>query len=227
MLDDYNMSNEPPNDYSPHSAARIMGVFSHRTAEKRNECSDLDLVETDLLQVHESFRNENILFFPPHDGSEGSSKTRPGLDLSEPWVLGFDFSRPESYFSYGIEDTCTSRDIYRHPDRQQSPSQPFNKLHDIYALGVVLLEIGLWQPAITLEKDQFRRLKDPASIRKCLSLQAQKRLGSRTGEKYKDIVLKCLHGDFNVVNDTKEDSKLQREFRIQVVDVLERAADSI
>lgn len=64
------------------------------------------------------------------------------LDLSEPWVLGFEFSRPETYFSNGQSDACPRRDVYRHPDRQQDPSTVFTKIHDIYALGVVLLEIG-------------------------------------------------------------------------------------
>ncbi|KAL9079702.1 MAG: hypothetical protein Q9157_001428 [Trypethelium eluteriae] len=178
-------------------------------------------------QVHESFRSANILFFPTEDGNERSSESRRNLDFSQPWVLGFDFSRPERYFSSGIEDTCPLRDVYRHPERQQSPSCPFNKLHDIYALGVVLLETGLWQPAISLEKDQFKKLRDPMSIKKCLIAQAEKRLASRTGEKYKTVVLKCLNGDFKVMDDTKEDAKLQREFRTQVVDILEKAVDSI
>ncbi|KAI9685289.1 MAG: hypothetical protein M1822_004662 [Bathelium mastoideum] len=180
-----------------------------------------------LKKVHESFRSANILFFPGSDGDKRSNDPLKRIDLSQPWILGFDFSRPESYFSYGIEDPCPSRDIYRHPERQQSPSQPFKKLHDIYALGVVLLEIGLWQPALSLEKDHFKRLRDPSLIKKCLTAQAEKRLSPRAGEKYKAIVLKCLNGDFNVTNDTKEDSKLQREFRTQVVDVLEKAANSI
>ena len=179
-----------------------------------------------LSEVHESFRSDNILFFPSDDGDKGSNDYKTRLDLSQPWVLGFDFSRPESFFSYGVEDTFPLRNIYRHPERQQSPSQPFNKLHDIYALGVVLLEIGLWQPAMSLEKDRFKRLRDPMLIKNCLT-QAAARLGSRTGENYKAVVLKCLNGDFCVVNDTKEDLKLQREFRTQVVDVLEKAASSI
>ncbi|RYP44849.1 hypothetical protein DL768_008748 [Monosporascus sp. mg162] len=91
--------------------------------------------------VHESFRSENVVFFPKIDCQEKSSASESRVDLAEPWVLGFEFSRPEMYFSAGLGDTCLSRDIYRHPDRQQSPTQPFTKLHDIYALGVVLLEI--------------------------------------------------------------------------------------
>lgn len=82
--------------------------------------------------VHEGFRSENILLFP--------SNKKPAWN--EPWVLGFESSRPDSFFSAGRADYCAARDVYRHPDRQGRPEQVFNKLHDIYALGVVLLEIG-------------------------------------------------------------------------------------
>ncbi|PNP51845.1 hypothetical protein THARTR1_07614 [Trichoderma harzianum] len=186
-------------------------------AAKLSRCiSQLQLVKW----VHESFRSENIVFFPKH---EKSTTLVPRIDLSEPWVLGFEFSRPEQYFSAGLEDKCLARDVYRHPDRQQSPTQPFIKLHDIYALGVVLLEIGLWQPALTLEKSGFARVK-PNAITKVLIRHAEKRLGAKMGEKYQAVVLTCLRSDFQCYNDTKEDIKLQQAFRAQVVDVLEKIA---
>lgn len=44
------------------------------------------------------------------------------------------------------------RDLYRHPTRNsprdQRPDEDYNTGHDIYSLGVVLLEIGLWEPLI-------------------------------------------------------------------------------
>jgi len=95
---------------------------------------------TDNKQVHESFRSENVLFFPAQ--THGTGKTPSVVDYSQPWVLGFEFSRPEGFFSAGLADFCPARDVYRHPERQGRPEAVFNKLHDIYALGVVLLEIG-------------------------------------------------------------------------------------
>ncbi len=103
----------------------------------------------------------------------------------------------------------------------------FNKMHDIYALGVVLLEIGLWEPAITLEKNKFMFVKDPNSVKTRLVMHAERRLESKVGGKYQDVVLKCLTGDFGIQDDSKEDLKLQQTFRGQVVDVLERAAQNV
>ncbi|KAK4188079.1 hypothetical protein QBC35DRAFT_214964 [Podospora australis] len=169
------------------------------------------------------------LFFPKELGA-GEGKTlsmEDTVNLSEPWVFGFEFSRPDPFFSDGRPDICLSRDVYRHPERQQRPTYQFSKIHDIYALRVVLLEIGMWQPVLSLEKSGFSRVKDPLAIQKYLIRQVENRLGSRAGEKYKQVVLKCLRGNFGVTNDTKEDLGLQQAFRSQVVDVLQKAADYI
>ncbi|KAI9773189.1 MAG: hypothetical protein M1840_008310 [Geoglossum simile] len=175
--------------------------------------------------VHESFRSENIVFLPT---AKAYYKSAIGeIDYSQPWVLGFEFSRPEVFFSAGPADFCATRDVYRHPERQGQPEKPFTKIHDIYALGVVLLEIGLWEPAITLEKNLFALARDPYAVQSQLKKHASKRLESRVGEKYKNIVLNCLTGQFDIKDDTKEDLKLQQAFRTQVVEVLEMAANYV
>ena len=57
--------------------------------------------------------------------------------------------------------------------------------------------------------------------------RAERFLGYRAGNKYKAVVLKCLSGEFGVEDDTREDLRLQQAFRTQVVDMLERAAESV
>ncbi|KAH8745421.1 hypothetical protein BGZ57DRAFT_778237, partial [Hyaloscypha finlandica] len=175
--------------------------------------------------LHESFRSENVLFFPAQ--SSGKGKASSIVDYSQPWVLGFEFSRPEGFFSAGLADFCADRDVYRHPERQGRPEAVFNKLHDIYALGVVLLEIGLWESALTLEKNKFGSVKNPKAVRDQLRKHAESRLASRVGEKYKQVVLRCLTSQLDVVDDTREDLKLQQAFRSHVVDVLKAAAQHV
>jgi hypothetical protein len=178
-----------------------------------------------IRQVHESFRSENILFFPRFKIDRGSSKSE--IDYTEPWVLGFMFSRPEAYFSAGPADFFPARDIYRHPERQGQPAEVFKKIHDIYALGVVLLEIGLWEPAIRLETNMFAHAINAYAVQSQLIKHATRRLESRVGRKYKEIVVKCLTSNFSVKDDTKEDLHLQQAFRTQVVEVLEMAASNV
>lgn len=203
--------------------------------------------------VHESFRSENVLFFPSSPETELPSTVPSAtseVDIEKPWIFGFEFSRPDAFFSAGYVDICPDRDVYRHPERQGQPLTTFKKTHDIYALGVVLLEIGthvdialiashtpldlstnmltvpsgMWRPAITLEKNHFAHAKGIA-IANHLIKHAQKHLEKQMGEKYRDIVLKCLSGNFGVVDDTKEDLKLQQAFRAQVVEVLRKIVE--
>ncbi|KAK5095861.1 hypothetical protein LTR70_003180 [Exophiala xenobiotica] len=175
--------------------------------------------------LHESLRSENILFFPVC----GTSATVKDIDLAAPSVLGFAFSRLDVGKSTFLVDFDPSRDIYRHPQRQGAPEVSFTRKHDIYALGIVLLEIGLWKPAVSLQKDNFRdaKLNDRYEVSKQLLHHAEHRLERRVGRKYKEVVIRCLKGEFGVVDDNREDLKLQQAFRSQVVDVLERAADAV
>lgn len=92
-------------------------------------------------------------------------------------------------------------------------------------LGVVLLEVGLWQRAITLEKNHFRTARDPSVIQAQLLKQAQRRLGDKMGGKYQEIVIACLTGQFGA--DSREDLKLQQAYRSHVVDVLEKIVEYI
>jgi hypothetical protein len=88
-------------------------------------------------------------------------------------------------------------------------------------LGVVLLEIGLWECAPNMGKVMSAHSKGPYALQAQLQRHADRRLSARIGDKYKQIVLKYLSGDFGVVDDTKEDLKLQQAFRSQVLEVLE------
>ncbi|KAI1804418.1 hypothetical protein F4811DRAFT_520533 [Daldinia bambusicola] len=177
--------------------------------------------------AHGSFRSENILFFPPNleDSPELRGTPQEHLNFSEPWVLGYGMNQPKPYFSRGRSDG--SYDVYCHPERQEGPTRFFKKIYDIYALGVVLLEIGLWQQATSLEKSGFARVRDPYAIKKQLVRNAEKRLASKMGERYKQVVVKCLENGFGVGDDSKEDLKLQQAFRSQVIDALEDATKHI
>ena len=180
--------------------------------------------------VHESFRSENILFLLPLSHPRPPHKQQLlTVPFHQPWIFGFDFSRPETYFSHGFVDVNIDRDIYRHPDRQGHPTAVFNKWHDIYSLGVVLLEIGLWELAVTQDhpNHRFIDMKDQNEIKHRLIKVANNRLASGMGPNYTEIVVKCLTGDFGIKDDSKEDIKLQQAFRTQIVNVLDRALANI
>ena len=136
--------------------------------------------------LHKSIRSENILFGREIAGPDAYIPT-----YSRPFIVGFEFSREENDRSTTEQDGRLERNIYRHPDRQGAPddSARFTALHDIYALGVVMLEIGLWRPAYGFEDYSDA---DPDSIMRSLQDHARDRLPHYMGEAYTNAVLKCL-----------------------------------
>ncbi|RMZ89826.1 hypothetical protein DV736_g2952, partial [Chaetothyriales sp. CBS 134916] len=85
--------------------------------------------------LHKGIQSDSILFFSP-----SSSQLSSTLVLS-----GFDFSRPTSSDETTIKSQSrTQDDFYRHPSLLAGGRS--TKQHDIYALGIVLVEIALWMP---------------------------------------------------------------------------------
>ena len=176
--------------------------------------------------VHQGIRSEHIVFMH-------SQNSEPCYD--SPVIFGYGNSRPESTVSNARYDNDPLRNLYRHPDRWgTSPSKSFNKLHDIYSLGVVLLEIGFWKPVMQLVKsDLIKRGALPADVKaNLLQLAKHSRIEDLMGERFRGILVKCLEGDaaafgVDAARDDKEDSMLQAAFKEEVVATLVKATDSI
>jgi hypothetical protein len=95
--------------------------------------------------LHKSIRGENIVFLDY--GQE--------IDYSNPYLVGFEYSRRQDQESGRLVDGDWRNDLYRHPERQGqggSVSTDFEKKHDYFALGAVLVEIGYWQTLVSLGK---------------------------------------------------------------------------
>jgi hypothetical protein len=63
--------------------------------------------------------------------------------------------------------------------------------HDIYSLGLVLLEIGLWQSLGVFRKAGTK----PADFFKLVKQLAIQELPHRVGDVYRDVVLRCIEGE--------------------------------
>ena len=63
--------------------------------------------------------------------------------------------------------------------------------HDIYSLGVCLLEIGLWESFVDTDKykDYF---VESGSLKDQYTALAKKQLPRKIGEKYMNVVINCL-----------------------------------
>jgi serine/threonine protein kinase len=109
--------------------------------------------------IHKAYRAENLLILR----NEGEST----LCLSSPTLLGFDFSRPHGdlFTSKSIAQLTTDPErLYVHPDYKPKGKGRYLKVYDLYCLGVMLLEIGMWESAgITIPANSPRRATHSAS----------------------------------------------------------------
>ncbi|KAI4196890.1 MAG: hypothetical protein LQ350_006259 [Teloschistes chrysophthalmus] len=114
--------------------------------------------------------------------------------LSTPFLAGFEYIRPISGSTVGQPlDLSGKNMLYCHPDLQEEPNIEFSKIHDLYSLGVVLLEIGLWLTAQQLlQQTRSPRPSTPAEIREEYIRKASSKLPLRMGKSYAEAVVACL-----------------------------------
>ncbi|KAI4274256.1 MAG: hypothetical protein L6R38_006150 [Xanthoria sp. 2 TBL-2021] len=107
--------------------------------------------------VHKSIRPDNILIFEnetsdesDHDyGAQNDEDARRRREfpftLNGAYLAGFEYARSIKALSDRTSDAEWRVNIYRHPKRQHLiQNEEYTMAHDIYSLGVVLLEVGLW-----------------------------------------------------------------------------------
>ena len=149
--------------------------------------------------VHKNVRPDNIVVF----ASQGQYPDKP-------YLIGLEHFRSVDVKSLRMSDNDPFHDIYRHPTRQGiRPERDYVMQHDIYSLGVCLLEIGLWRSFLATGDGANLRLadngyvlqqhldiKDPRrkafEIKKHFVSITEQRLPGTMGQKYASIVVSCL-----------------------------------
>jgi hypothetical protein len=181
--------------------------------------------------VHQSISSHNIIFLKP---VLGSSNNR--WDFDAPLLHGFDFARPNAKPSIGRYVDNIKLDIYRHPDRQGEVRNGHKKEHDLYSLGVVLLEIGLWRSSCemveqrakylqkaqksSVTKDEVGKVAKQEMV-KWLKDTVRDSLAHYVGSDYQDAVRTCLTSEFGVKKDDERKSRLLEAMDKMVLQRLE------
>ncbi|KAH7022145.1 hypothetical protein EDB80DRAFT_694097 [Ilyonectria destructans] len=155
--------------------------------------------------VHKNVRSESILLFPK--GEVQDDVTSPGLvgpkgfDLNNPLLVGFNNARsdykPQGHIGYGYYGTDPEAqtaatnmtfDNYQHPAKLVDASLPYRRLYDLYSLGCVLLELGLWD---TVDKHAYGQ--EPYVAQRTLrGLASKSNIDTIMGSIYGDVVRDCL-----------------------------------
>lgn len=151
--------------------------------------------------VHKNIRPESILVF-----DEAPSE----VQSSNLFLVGFENFRRDRSQTLRLADDLVEKNIYRHPSRQGiNPVENYSMHHDIYSLGVCLLEIGLWESFVNYD-EQNRRTAAPSLLlpsgsglgeftqsfqalgKDYLLSLARFELPWRMGDKYLEVVETCL-----------------------------------
>ncbi|PNP84103.1 hypothetical protein FNYG_02791 [Fusarium nygamai] len=171
--------------------------------------------------LHKNIRAHAVKFF--------FHKSTKRCDFENPYLTDFEFSRPVAGVTRLVPHAIdTEHEVYRHPDRQGLPNASFSKIHDIYSLGVVLLEIGLWQTAKQIYDDIVKYDLDgvvPAAnvmaqkLRSAYLDDARKRLAHRMGSEYQGAVLACLDGEWHDLIGRRDFANEFQKRVVQKVDI--------
>jgi hypothetical protein len=150
--------------------------------------------------VHKNVRPESILLF--------KRAVEPGFFT---FLVGFENFRRDEGWTQRRGDDAVDRNLYRHPSRQGfNPRDDYEMRHDVYSLGVCLLEIGLWSSFVQYEpgasprrlsnlitassdkRDTSVRIHLPDQVKDSFVALARHRLPGSMGDEYAEIVETCL-----------------------------------
>jgi hypothetical protein len=155
--------------------------------------------------VHKGVRPEAILLLRNGSLSSGNDSS----SLGSAFLAGFDRIRSAEGHTFRLGSSAWQKNLYQHPERQgEGPEEYFVMQHDIYSLGVCLLEIGLWQSFIVIAEDGKEKLSDVLAsffsevetarhvfgkpMKDHLVALAKTELPQRVGDRYTEVVVTCL-----------------------------------
>lgn len=150
--------------------------------------------------VHGNINSSNVLIFPGLTNSPNDE-----VQLTE------NFQRPyltslAQFSGDGPSPEPLSSSMYRHPDDKRQLEDESAWAHDLYSLGLVLLEIGLWLPVNRCWKMKYNN----AMFKQRIENLYVRRLGPKCGSAYFHMVQLCLDApNFNLSTQPMDDLSLR------------------
>ncbi|KAL7942664.1 hypothetical protein V8C42DRAFT_360055 [Trichoderma barbatum] len=167
--------------------------------------------------VHKDIQSKNVAFF-----NSATSIMTGTASLGSLYLFGFESSRPDDAETDLKADYSLKSNAYRHPDRWGKPNVKFTKVHDIYSLGIVFLELACWKSIFELK---FKNLKEtqrcePEALRREVIKAAREDIPFMTGVAFANIIETCL--TFDEISAGMNEYEVYELFKQRVVNVLSR-----
>lgn len=176
--------------------------------------------------THRNMNSNNILFFSDDylAKSPEQKSWKIGL-IRRPFVTSFDQCDEDALTPHQEPHISC---IYRHPRTERGQRSSYKSTYDIYSLGLILLEIGLWMPISKLWKTKYAR----SDFKSRLQTIYVRKLAGKCGSAYMRVVDYCLRaadGDVRNRSPMNQESpksqqppKLETDFYWKAVRPLER-----
>lgn len=150
--------------------------------------------------VHKNIRSENIIIFEATaDLPDAQKRLRQyPRTIGHPFLVGYDGVRRVDAASLLLREEDWQKNLYLSPARHRlRAGDEFRPKHDVYSLGVVLLEIALWRTFTSksgLGKILWNgeTMKAPEEMRAEFLNLAKRNVPQVMGQRYTDAVVACL-----------------------------------
>lgn len=151
--------------------------------------------------VHGNINSNNILIFPGLNDAQQNEIGSLTEDLRHPYLTSC-----AQFSGDGPAPEPLSSGMYRHPDDKRLIEDDSAWAYDLYSLGLVLLEIGLWTPISRLWKMKYNNTMFKQRIENVYI----KKLGAKCGTAYLHMVQLCLDApNFHLSPEPMDDLSLR------------------
>ena len=135
--------------------------------------------------THRNINSNNIVFVNDNSGRGTESKPWKEGVIRKPFLVSWDQCAADTP---APEPETLISNIYRPPGIERGQRSSYRSAHDVYSLGLVLLEIGMWMPLNKLWKTKYTRLDFKARLQAIYA----KKLAAKCGTAYMSVVEYCL-----------------------------------
>ena len=173
---------------------------------------------------HRNINSSNIVFVDDNYSTDTNAMPWKDGAIRRPFLTSFDTSSEDTHVAH--EESFISS-IYRHPEAESGKRTTYKPAYDIYSLGLILLEVGLWMPIHQLWKTKYSHQTFKARLETIYS----KKLAGKCGKIYMRVVEYCLsaadarrpnQSNANQQSSERQLPKLQTDFYWNALKPLER-----